>query len=178
MNCGSFRNHVFEYLDGSLTGRLQTAAEEHLDACAACREFVAEQRSIAGSLSRTFYDATESLHLPPQTWEQVPAASPGERRSSAVGTKGVRFPSRRLAWSVGLFGSAAVLMAGVLFVVVKAHWPGLIHPETAQTSMSIQLSYPVPAYKFHAGEGFVVDSVSYQTAVICQTVAISRNPRQ
>jgi predicted anti-sigma-YlaC factor YlaD len=168
MNCRRFQIEIYEYLDGSLSPRAQAAAEEHLSACAACRQMVSQERRSAQSLSEKFRRATDSLQLPPEFGHRVLAALADEHRAPDEQQRIALF-WRRLAWPLAAAASGLVLLAGFFFLM-RPPGPGVPHslPHVAENEVSVHLSYVVPIYTFRREGGFVIDALTYQTNVIVE----------
>ncbi len=165
MNCRRFQHRLFEYLEGSLSPGTQAAAEKHLAECAACRRMAGEQRQVAQVLSSRFRRKTDSLQLPPVVGHRVLAALAEERPNGDRVRDGVIFWPR-LAWRLAA-AAGLLLLAGVFFLV-QTRRSGAPHPQPgiAAGGISIQLSYVVPTYTFRRENGFVIDSLTYQTNVV------------
>jgi anti-sigma factor RsiW len=172
MNCRRFQNGIYEYLDGSLSRRAQAAAEEHLSACAACRQRVRQERRSAQSLSDKFRRAADSLQLPPEFGHRVLAVLADEHRARDA-QQGIVLFWRRLAWPLAAAASGLLLLAGFLFFV-RAPGPGTAHPHSAGGGVTVQLSYVVPTYTFREEAGFVIDALSYHTNVVNERLPASR----
>jgi anti-sigma factor RsiW len=172
MNCRRFQNEIYEYLDGSLCPRAQAAAEEHLSACAACRQVVSQERRSAQSLSDKFRRATDSLQLPPDFGPRVLAALADEHHAPEEQPTTVLF-WRRLAWPLALAASGLVLLAGLFFFVGVPRL-GTAHPHSSGGGVTVQLSYVVPAYTFRKEGEFVIDALIYQTNVVNEKLPASR----
>ena len=59
MNCTSFQDLLFEYLDGELSPDKQALAAEHLVGCAECRRFLERENRVA----KAFQERTIGLKL-------------------------------------------------------------------------------------------------------------------
>jgi len=166
MNCRRFQNEIYEYLDGSLSTRAQAAAEEHLSACAACRQMVSQGRRSAQSLSDKFRKAADSFHLPPEFGRRVFAALADEARAPDE-PQGMVLFWRRLAWPLAATASGLLLLGGFFFLV-RPPRPGVPGSplRVANNEVSVHLSYVVPIYTFRREGGFVIDALTYQTNVI------------
>lgn len=161
MNCRSFQEDIFEYMDETLSASARDAAEQHLSGCASCREALSRQRQVAHSLSNRFQGETESVHLPPEIGRRVMAAIATERPAWRARLAGlISWP--RLAWPVAT--AAMLLVAAGLVVMMRNSRPPL-----ADGAIRVQLYYVVPTYTFRNQEGFVVDSMGQVTAVVNET---------
>lgn len=166
MNCRQFQNKLYEYVEGSLDAGAQAAVEKHLEACAACRQRVQQERDVARSLAEGFKRASEGLELPAEVGRRVLAAVAEERAAREERESTVCF-WRRLAWPTALTASAAALLAGwFLFVPGAGHGPGRSQPRVAEGVVSVQLSYVVPIYTFRQEGGLVIDALTYQTNIV------------
>ena len=174
MNCRRFQHGIYEYLDRSLSPRAQAAAEEHLSACAACRQIMSRERQITQSLSEKFQGAADSLQLPPEVGRRVLAAL-AERRHVPRQQQDKLVFWRRWALPLELAASGLLLLAG-LFFFVRATGPGAVHPQPhlAQGGISVQFSYVVPTYTFRQESGSVIDALTYQTNVVNERLPASR----
>lgn len=166
MNCRRFQHRLYEYLDGTLSRRAQTAAERHLSECAGCREALRAERALAQSLSDKFQRATDSLALPPEVEFRLLAALARER-NDPVREQDNLFSWARLVWPVGLTASVSLLLAGVFFFGQGPGSPTARHQARfAGGGVSVQLSFVVPSYTFRHEGGFVTDTLTYQTNVV------------
>ena len=147
-------------------------AEEHLSACAACRQMVSQERRSAQSLSDKFRRTTGSLHLPPEFGHRVLAALADERRAPDE-QQGIALFWRRLAWPLAAAASGLLLLAG-FFLFVRAPGPGTAHPYSAGEGVTVQLSYVVPTYTFRKEGEYVIDALSYHTNVVNERLPASR----
>jgi anti-sigma factor RsiW len=166
MNCRRFQIEIYEYLDGSLSPTAHAAADEHLSACAACRQKVSQERQIAQSMSNEFRRATDSLQLPPKFGHRILAALADEHRAPDE-PDGIVLFWRRMAWPLAAAASGLLLLAGFFFLM-RPPGPGVPHslPHLAENEVSVHLSYVVPIYTFRREGGFVIDALTYQTNVI------------
>jgi len=186
MNCDSFQDLLFEYLDGSLAAARRAAAEAHLASCPVCRQVMQRNRELAQSLSGRFKRDTESLLLDPSVQRCLVAArgqtSKGSQPQKRSEKHGPFFGWwRRLAWpatiAAGLVG-AAFLMTGFPFggrrpAIQNANLPamGSVGP------VLIQLSECIPVYTFQSEGDLVLDSLSCNPRVVNQTLWLSRNEK-
>jgi len=163
MNCRRFQREIYEYLDGSLSAGAQAAADEHLSACAACRQAVTRERQIALSLSERFQAAAGSLQLPAPVGRRVLAALADQRRPPGDEQDKVIF-WRRWAWAPAIAALGLVLLVGIL-LSVRAPGPRVPRskPRVAGDAFSAHFSYVVPIYTFRRQGGFVIDALTYQT---------------
>jgi anti-sigma factor RsiW len=166
MNCRRFQNEIYEYLDGSLSPAAQAAAEEHLSACAACRQMVRQERWSTQSLSDKFRRVTDSLQLPPEFGHRVLAALADEHRARDA-QHGIVLFWRRVTWPLVAAASGLLLLAGFFFLS-RTPGPGVPHSQlhVAEDEVSVHLSYVVPIYTFRREGGFVIDALTYQTNAI------------
>jgi anti-sigma factor RsiW len=143
MCCGE---ELMEYVDGEGTAAARIAIETHLGTCAACRQFVADQRRLTDRL---------------QAWQVAPPP-PSLRAPQARPAYGWWQPSRPIA--AGLAAAAIVL-----FAVALNQRPKLVAPE-AQTiaggrtaSSALREVPPAPAGPASAGavqSARAIDSLS------------------
>jgi len=84
MNCKSFQERLYDYLDGNLSAASRAAAEKHAAQCNPCREAVRRERQLAQFLSLRLEEITEpvvvDLELPSRirlALERKPAAVSG-----------------------------------------------------------------------------------------------------
>ena len=173
MNCRRFQHEMYEYLEGSLSPRAQAAAEQHLAGCAACRQALQAERETTLSLSKTFREATESWHLPPNVGRRVLAVLAQQSRAPDE-PRGARLLWRRLAWPMAAAAAGLLLLAGFFFFFARPPDPELARPQPALAGeeASIHLSYVVPTYMFRREGGFVVDALTYQTNVVNQRLRV------
>jgi anti-sigma factor RsiW len=166
MNCRSFQDDLYEYLDGSLSPGARAAADKHRSECAVCRQRLEQEQQAAGVLFDRFRRATDSLELPPEVGRRVLAAL-GDEDRRAEAEHGLASLWRGLAWPVALAASVLLLLAGG-WVVLRRTGVGDAGPQShlAKGVISVQFSYVVPTYTFRAEGGFVVDALSYHTNVV------------
>jgi anti-sigma factor RsiW len=157
MNCQRFKDQLFEYVEGSLSADARAAADQHLARCDACRQAVRQERQVAQALADRFQQATGKLVLRPQIRSRIVAVS---RRESAPRPAAAWW--HRLAWPVGI---AACLLLAAAFVLAGRFRGARVDP-----AVSIQVSYRVPIHKFRQEGGLVLDTVSYETIAINETL--------
>ncbi len=74
MNCADFESILADYLDGILSDAGRVSVEEHLSACAACREFLAD---VSGGL--TLLKQTQAVEAPSQLITRIAYLAPRGR---------------------------------------------------------------------------------------------------
>jgi len=132
MNCGEFRDRVFDYLEGSL--RDGEAFRAHAGACASCAEAL---RGIEENEKLLL--AARAPAAPADLWPRIAAAVSRGRT--------VPFRRPRLAWFAAA-AAAALLVAALFFSAGPAPAPGLelvVHeaaPEAGRTLRAL-----VPRYE-------------------------------
>jgi hypothetical protein len=177
MNCRRLQNHLFEYLDGALSCRAQSAAKRHLDQCAACRQAVLDAQTAALSLSTRFRQDSESLVLNPNFQARIMA---GVKKESARPSS-VQFPSsfwRSFAWletGAALFLVSIFLAAGLW----QRHWRiAQSRGDDSGPAISLTISYCDPIYTFHTDGRFVVDSLDCQPRIVEESIRLSRTHKE
>jgi len=174
MNCRRFQKLLFEYLDGSLKPRVQTAAESHLASCSRCRQTLRQQQQLGRSLSEHFQRQTERLELGPQVQRRVVAAlhAPVTPRLPVVA------PFhwwRRLAWA----RPSAVVLIALALLLAKPWSPSgpplrrLAQASAPVSQVSIHLAFCAPVYSFRQEGQWVTDSLSCRPCLMDQTLWVS-----
>ncbi len=172
MNCRRFQNRLYEYLEGTLSARTQSAADRHLARCNVCRQVVREEQQLAQFLSERLRQGTETLALGPEVQRRILTAlehqsTPLADEESVVGAWST------LVWPLAI---AASLLLIATFLLINYSSGARIHEtEMARSSdrdstVSIQVSYRVPTYKFHQEGNLVVDTLSDETIVASGTL--------
>jgi anti-sigma factor RsiW len=174
MNCRRFQNRLYEYVEGSLSSRTQAAADKHLAQCPACRRAVHQEQQVSLRLSDRFRQDTETLALRPEVRHRILTALD---HKSAPPTEGESIVGlwRRLVWPLA---GAVILLLIVAFLLLN-YFSGSRVPdaETARSNghdnrstVSIQVSYCVPTYKFRQEGNLVVDTLTCEPVVASGTL--------
>ena len=177
MNCRRFQEHLYEYVEETLSPRQRASADRHLAKCGACCEAVRREQHLAQILSAGLEQDTEHLTLDEAARHRIAAAlSDGTCRDTrAVGDS-----------VVACWGRFALPVATAALVVIATVWAGIFYSgvrrprtETAQSGkghiprpITIQISYVVPSYIFRKEANLVTDVLSYQTNTISQTLLV------
>jgi len=106
-----------EYADGSLGAAERAGVEQHLAACAPCRQLVYDLRDIL----RVSHDL-EPQDPPVRAWARLERAIKLEQEHARAGTRGVqpgvdtgaRLKGSRSAWMISLAAAAALVLAVVV----------------------------------------------------------------
>jgi predicted anti-sigma-YlaC factor YlaD len=169
MNCREFQHEIFEYVEGSLSPRLQAAADAHLAGCVACRELVSRQRQFAQSMSQQLQGATASLRLPPEVGRRV-VARVREQTPPPAEPSGWAWLRQRLELPLAI-GTCALVLLGGIWLVSRGRPPqtGTAPKENALGPISVQFSYVLPTYTFRRENGHVIDALTYETTVVNET---------
>jgi anti-sigma factor RsiW len=101
MNCQGFQDHLFEYLDGSLSAPAQSAANAHVEQCAVCRQTVQAHQALAARFRRE----TDSLALHPEVTRRIEEALVETADHASQGRDAAR---RRDQFSVAQTSESAV----------------------------------------------------------------------
>jgi Putative zinc-finger len=81
MNCAEFENLLADYIDGTLGETQRTALEEHMEACAACREFMGD---VTGAMA--FLKRVDPILPPPELVTRIAYQAPiGRTREPSEG---------------------------------------------------------------------------------------------
>jgi anti-sigma factor RsiW len=170
MNCRHFQNRLYEYVEGSLSAGTQAAADKHLVACSACRQVVRQEQQRAQFLFDRLRQDTESLALRPEVRRRIlasPAPAPVQNPIIDLWN--------RFAWPLGLAASL-LLVAAILLI---NHFPGARGDDlNAPSAVSIEASYRVPIYKFRKEDNLVLDTLSYETVVVSETLWTTKPIRE
>lgn len=179
MNCDSFQNQMYEYVEGSLSTDAQAAMAQHLGICNGCRQAVEKEKQLAMILSKRLRQNSDALTLSPEIRRAILAAAQRKAASPTVAESvanwwrqwiRVMIPATALLVAMGMvtalhFSSRQVgqtiqvsLTNGV---AVKTQSP----EQTQPTTVSIQISSQVPTYKFQPEGNTVVDALSTETVM-------------
>jgi len=173
MNCRSFQNLLFEYVEETLSADKRAAAEQHLAGCDACRLAAQKEQQLTRILAVRLRQSSETLKLNPEIRRHVLAAARRNPTSIKV--------SESLTCSWGYWLRLAAIPLCLLLVaalLLAIHFSHKSRPEMTvklpmppvashkpQPPISVQISYSHPACIFHTDGNVVVDSISYETVV-------------
>jgi anti-sigma factor RsiW len=172
MNCTSFKDLLFEYLDGELSPDEQTLAAEHLTGCPECRNFLEHEKASGNKMSKVFEERTRELRLSPgferRVLEKVEAAVAGRRLDGLLAIV------RRFSLPVAA-AAVAVVVAAVF--LVRGHTPSdAVHQASVEGGgEKVQATFISAVYTFRLEGDRVVDLVEYRTNVVDGVVLLSRN---
>jgi len=150
MNCQDFQNQLYEYVEGSLSADAQAEGDKHLAECHTCQQAVSQEQQRARFLFNRLQQDTKTLVLGPEIRRRILSAP--QRQPGILWN--------RFAWPMGV---AASLLLIVAILPVK-HSPG------APPVVSIEVSYRVPTCKFRQQGNLVLDSSSFETVVVSDTL--------
>jgi anti-sigma factor RsiW len=174
MNCRRFQDHLFEFVEGSLSASARAAADEHLASCPACREAVRQEASLMQGLARRLRQGTEGLKLSPEARRNLLATARREPAPSALNQLIAGWWAR---FALPLSAGAAVLVLGAILWLNHFYGPQQPGPGIAQRSgrdvpaaVSVEWSSRVPTYQFRHEGNVVVDSLSVQTVAVSVTL--------
>jgi anti-sigma factor RsiW len=167
MNCQSFHDQVFEYLDGSLSASAQSAAESHLEQCAACRQAVRAHQE----LSARFRRETDGLLLRPEVKRRIEEALTDTAAAPAMEQPLLGF-WRRFAWPAAI--AAAVFVAAGLSL--RRPLPPRPQPSKDE-SVSIRFSSCEPTYTFRRRNNLVMDALTCTPRVEEENISLSLNQK-
>lgn len=182
MNCQSFQNELFEYVEGTLSTDEQAAADKHLASCDACRQAVEKEKRLARALSSRLQRSSESLALRPEIRRKILTAAREKAASPTMAKSIIR------VWNHWL-GLAAVpvslLVVAALLLVLHAYStrrpplsttitphdtiPISVSVQNPQPAVSVKLSYHLPTQQFHQEGNLVVDALVDETVVASGT---------
>lgn len=178
MNCRSFQDRLYEYVEGSLSTGAQAAADRHLAGCSACRQAVSKEQRLAQTVSHGLRSGAKRLTLRPEIRSQILAAAEVESRPPV--RESVAELWKRL-FRLAVIPVSLVLIAGCLLVrylpsaeTRRTETAGAA--QNGRSIVSIQISYRVPTYKFHQEGAQVVDSLSDETVVASGTFQLGQGP--
>ena len=176
MNCKRFQNRLYEYAEGTLSPRRQTAANKHLSQCSECRQALHQQQQFALVLSDRLRQDAEALSLRPEVRQRILSAL--ERESApTTNRQSIVYPWIRFVRPLAV--AASLLLIATLLLV--NHFSRARIPETKtvrsngpdiHSAVSIQISCCVPTYEFRREGDFVVDTLSCETIVASGTLGI------
>jgi predicted anti-sigma-YlaC factor YlaD len=170
MNCRHFQNRLYEYVEGSLSAGTQAAADKHLVACSACRQALRKEQQRAQFLSGQFRQRSETLALRPEVRRRIlasPAPAPVQNPIIDLWN--------RFAWPLGM--AASLLLVATILLI--NHFSGARGDDPgAPSAVSIEASYRVPTCKFRQEGNLVLDTVSYETVVVSETLWTTKPIRE
>jgi hypothetical protein len=176
MNCQSFQDQLFEYLDDTLAPAAQADADAHLAECAACRGAMRRQRDVAQTLTDRFSRRTESLALGPEVQSRMIATL----RDASLQHSGERLSPewwRLLLWPFAAAASllvAASLMTGFPFQPRVHGLRIAVTPGRDLAGVSILMSDCEPTYIFRREKNRVLDTLTCKPRVLEQTLWLSQ----
>ena len=179
MNCRSFQDVLFDYLDGALAPAAHADADAHLAKCAACRDTVRKQQEVAQALTDRFRGRTESLALRPEAQRRIVAAL-RDASAQRAGEIHVRDWWRRLAWPFAVASAllvAASLMTGFPFQPRGHDLRAARAPGRDLPVVSILISDCEPTYAFRREGNRVLDTLTCNPRVVEQTLWLSENQK-
>jgi anti-sigma factor RsiW len=180
MNCQRFQKQLYEHVEGSLGPAQQAAAEEHLAACARCRELVSREQTTSRVLSCHLREAVAELTLRPEVTNRVLRTLEHERLAEA-GEPSLRCWRPWMQWRVAAgFGLLVGLAAIGLWI-----WNGHQNTRAAkvreqgseQEFISVQASYVVPVFTSRREGSLVIDTVIFQTNHVRQILLAEAKAR-
>ena len=169
MNCESFQENLFEYLDDTLPPDEKAAAQSHLQICSACRHAVENEGLVAQTLSQRLNEAVQAVTLTAQAQRSIADAIRKQTESASESKKIVLFP----VWL-----RLAIPAAAAAMVLVSAIWLGrgrisqtdsqrnsFSSSDSAGVEIPVHVSYSAPIYTFHQEGAMVVDALVSDTRV-------------
>ncbi len=170
MNCRRFQNWLYEYVEGSLSAGKQAAADKHLAQCSACLQTVRQEQQRAQFLSSRFRQNTETLALRPEIRRRILAIPSQEHAPRPIVALWNRF-----TWPLGI--AAAVLLVAAILRLNYFSRARVNDPDTPSV-VSIEVSYRVPTCKFHKEGNLILDTLSYKTVVVSETLWSTKSIRE
>jgi anti-sigma factor RsiW len=170
MNCESFQEIIYEYVDDALSPPEKTAAQAHLGECSACRDLVQDEWLIAQVLSGHLSEAVEPVAL---------NAHKQRSMADAVRKQVQNTPQSKKPLLLPFWIRLAIPAAAACLVLTLGFWlgRGFIRPRdpsVAATPTSpgpvgveipIHISYSAPRYTFHREGTMVIDALITDTPV-------------
>jgi anti-sigma factor RsiW len=157
MNCSDFQNQLHEYVERSLSADGQAAAKAHLAGCGACMQAVRQEQQVVQFLSAHLRQETKALALSPDIRNRILASLKAGSSPQTIVSLWTRF-----AWPLGI--AASLLLAAMLLPTKHFTDTG------AASAVSIEDSYRVPIHKFRQEGNLVLDTISYETVVVSETL--------
>jgi anti-sigma factor RsiW len=167
MNCKSFQEELYDYLDGALSPARAAAAQKHLVQCDPCREAVRREQQLGQFLSFKLEEIAKTLVVDSELQSRIKTAL--DREPSVV-PREIFFVRLWTRLALPLAAGAAVLAVAGFLVShsfstrsvprVKA---ALTEAGSHQISVFFDLSYCVPAYTFRQEGGFVTDAMTCES---------------
>ena len=140
MTCQEFNNQLPDYLDETLAPAVRADADQHLQACPACRLALRQEQALARSLQTALERETAHLTLTPDARAAVFRAARSLPKEA---------PSRRKAWP-WVFGhpvpalAAAAAIVAVLLITTQLHRPRVdprVQPGRGRNTWSIDVPF-------------------------------------
>jgi anti-sigma factor RsiW len=177
MNCRSFQDQLFEYVEETLPADAGATAEQHLASCAACRQAAQKEQQLARILAARLRQSSETLKLNPEIRHHVLAAARRNPASIKV--------SESLTCSWGYWLRLAAIpfcLLSIAVIVLASHFSHKPRPEMtvklpmppvasreAQSPVSVRISYRLPTQQFYQQGNLVVDTLIDETVVASGT---------
>jgi len=161
MNCQSFSNELHEYVEGSLSPARQRTVEEHLAACADCRQLLRQEQMLA----QAFQQGTESLALPPDFHARLTAALQQETSAKITPIPEPDSGWVRFAWPVAIAACVLFTSFRLSYFFPSPAAPGIADYKSTPVSppdISVQFVYCEPTHVFRREGNQIVD------AIICE----------
>jgi predicted anti-sigma-YlaC factor YlaD len=71
MHCKAFQEHIYEYIDGTLSEELRKQADEHLGDCADCKLLYEEEFDFTNDPFTDIVEQAESIELKEETIQEI-----------------------------------------------------------------------------------------------------------
>ena len=171
MNCKSFQNERFDYVEGSLAPGKKRAADRHLAECETCRELLRNEQLVAETLSAGFRQSTEHAALPPDFAARLVSALRDDAPRNILPLPENPEPGwARFAWPVAIAAGVLLTSFGPDLLSLVAPAPRSAPSKAAAAGfapdISVHYVYCAPAYTFRREGNRVVD------ALVCEPVTM------
>jgi len=129
MNCNEFREQLFSFIDGELTGAAVGSASAHVEACTDCAERAEFERELESRMSAALLSGAEGFDVSRALAGVDRPAEPVTAERAGTG-RVIRFP----------FARRLLAVAATLLIAVQAAWFFCIPPFECSYLQAVELS--------------------------------------
>ncbi|HZV33066.1 MAG TPA: zf-HC2 domain-containing protein [Verrucomicrobiae bacterium] len=180
MNCEQFKDRLPEYLDETLSAAEQTAANDHVQNCVACRQALAREQALAKSFQLSFDRETQRLSLGAEARQNILKAWKQRELRSASTWGSVRAFFTETPWKpawAGLgFGCILLFISASLLLQRKPVERASLQPAQRESADNYVVDVPIETevHLYRREGNSVVDAVVKGATIINAT--FSENP--